>query len=150
MLSRRPIYRDTFWLFQNQDINTCFIFPRTPSPQSGYRGQESQQSWRGPESLPRTPLPPAHGPQGPAGLPYYNAYPPQIEGEYRTLMLSPSSARTDDTFDESIGSQVSTEKVLYVGSWWLCNKDPRLYARVTLVRTKIFYVNEYIVIVLSR
>ncbi|KAJ8732632.1 hypothetical protein PYW07_015231 [Mythimna separata] len=77
---------------------------RTPSPQAGYRGQESQQSWRGPESLPRTPLP-GPGPQGPAGLPYYNSYPPQVEGEYRTLMLSPSSTRTDETIDESIQNQ---------------------------------------------
>ncbi|KAJ8732151.1 hypothetical protein PYW08_014881 [Mythimna loreyi] len=77
---------------------------RTPSPQQGYRSQDSQQSWRGPESLPRTPLP-AHGPQGPAGLPYYNSFPHQTEGEYRTLMLSPSSTRTDETIDESIQNQ---------------------------------------------
>ncbi|XP_021201043.3 PDZ and LIM domain protein 7 isoform X4 [Helicoverpa armigera] len=69
---------------------------RTPSPQIG-------SNWRGPESLPRTPVPP-HGPAGPAGLAQYT-YPVQVEGEYRTLMLSPSSTRTDETFDESIQSQ---------------------------------------------
>nr|XP_021201039.2 PDZ and LIM domain protein 7 isoform X1 [Helicoverpa armigera] len=69
---------------------------RTPSPQIG-------SNWRGPESLPRTPVP-SHGPAGPAGLAQYT-YPVQVEGEYRTLMLSPSSTRTDETFDESIQSQ---------------------------------------------
>lgn len=67
------------------------------------------QQFRGPESLPRTPVPPpGHGPAGPAGLPQYT-YPLQLEGEYRTLMLSPSSTRTDETIDESIQSQVSNK-----------------------------------------
>ncbi|CAG9115525.1 unnamed protein product [Plutella xylostella] len=61
---------------------------RTPSPMAAppYRGGA------GPESLPRTPIPP---------------YPVQSEGEYRAMMLSPSSNRTDDTCDESLQSQVS-------------------------------------------
>ncbi|XP_037961307.2 uncharacterized protein LOC105395010 isoform X2 [Plutella xylostella] len=59
---------------------------RTPSPMAAppYRGGA------GPESLPRTPIPP---------------YPVQTEGEYRAMMLSPSSNRTDDTCDESLQSQ---------------------------------------------
>lgn len=69
------------------------------------------QQFRGPESLPRTPVPPpGHGPAGPAGLPQYT-YPLQLEGEYRTLMLSPSSTRTDETIDESIQSQVSNNNI---------------------------------------
>ncbi|XP_063839563.1 uncharacterized protein LOC135088591 isoform X2 [Ostrinia nubilalis] len=62
---------------------------RTPSPLPA-------TAWRGgagPESLPRTPVPP------------YNSYPVQHEGEYRTMLLSPTSTRTDDTCDESIQSQ---------------------------------------------
>lgn len=68
---------------------------RTPSPQLG-------SPWRGPESLPRTPLPSRD--HGPPPAPVYS-YPLQVEGDYRTLMLSPSSTRTDETIDESIGSQ---------------------------------------------
>ncbi|XP_028040607.1 uncharacterized protein LOC114250789 isoform X2 [Bombyx mandarina] len=58
---------------------------RTPSP--------LPPSWRGPESLPRsTPVPPSQ-------------FQPQLDGEYRTYLLSPSSTRTDETIDESIQSQ---------------------------------------------
>ncbi|KAL0840499.1 hypothetical protein ABMA28_015737 [Loxostege sticticalis] len=59
---------------------------RTPSPLP-------PSAWgrgAGPESLPRTPIPP---------------YQVQQEGEYRTMLLSPTSTRTDDTVDESIQSQ---------------------------------------------
>ncbi|KAL0892288.1 hypothetical protein ABMA27_015462 [Loxostege sticticalis] len=59
---------------------------RTPSPLP-------PTAWgrgAGPESLPRTPIPP---------------YQVQQEGEYRTMLLSPTSTRTDDTVDESIQSQ---------------------------------------------
>ncbi|XP_052751820.1 uncharacterized protein LOC113511829 isoform X2 [Galleria mellonella] len=63
---------------------------RTPSPLP-----TSQGNWqgRGPESLPRTPVQ------------NYTSFPVQHEGEYRTLLLSPSSVRTDETIDESIHSQ---------------------------------------------
>ncbi|XP_047986641.1 LIM domain-binding protein 3 isoform X5 [Leguminivora glycinivorella] len=68
---------------------------RTPSPMppTAFR----------PESLPRTPVPQqGYGPHGHA----QQTYPPQIEGEYRTMMLSPTySSRTDDTLDESLNSQ---------------------------------------------
>ncbi|XP_059048395.1 uncharacterized protein LOC131843708 isoform X2 [Achroia grisella] len=76
--------------------------PRSPVPSSvppSYRTPSplptSQGNWqgRGPESLPRTPVQ------------NYTAYPIQQEGEYRTLLLSPSSVRTDETIDESIQSQ---------------------------------------------
>ncbi|CAH0627244.1 unnamed protein product [Chrysodeixis includens] len=85
------------------------LAPRSPIPNAAaapYRTQSPMpQQFRGPESLPRTPVPPpGHGPAGPAGLPQYT-YPLQLEGEYRTLMLSPSSIRTDETIDESIQSQ---------------------------------------------
>ncbi|XP_050557129.1 uncharacterized protein LOC118281652 isoform X9 [Spodoptera frugiperda] len=86
--------------------STTPMAPRSPIPMAAaapYRTPSPQPGWRGPESLPRTPVPP-HGPAGPAGLPHYS-YPLQLEGEYRTLMLSPSSTRTDDTLDESIQSQ---------------------------------------------
>ncbi|CAH0727855.1 unnamed protein product, partial [Brenthis ino] len=58
--------------------------------------------WRGPESLPRsTPVPPqSHYP-----VQSQAHFPVQQEGEYRTLMLSPTSNRTDETVDESIQSQ---------------------------------------------
>ncbi|XP_045446234.1 fibrous sheath CABYR-binding protein isoform X2 [Melitaea cinxia] len=50
--------------------------------------------WRGPESLPRsTPVPPQA------------QFTPMQEGEYRTLLLSPTSNRTDESIDESIQSQ---------------------------------------------
>ncbi|XP_026328563.1 PDZ and LIM domain protein 7 isoform X3 [Hyposmocoma kahamanoa] len=63
---------------------------RTPSPLP-----PSPAPWtgKGPESLPRTPVPP------------YGQFPVQYEGDYRTYLLSPSSTRTDETFDESITSQ---------------------------------------------
>ncbi|XP_022816726.1 PDZ and LIM domain protein 3 isoform X1 [Spodoptera litura] len=86
--------------------STTPMAPRSPIPMAAaapYRTPSPQPGWRGPESLPRTPVPP-HGPAGPAGLPHYT-YPVQLEGEYRTLMLSPTSTRTDDTLDESIQSQ---------------------------------------------
>ncbi|KAJ0179988.1 hypothetical protein K1T71_004579 [Dendrolimus kikuchii] len=75
--------------------------PRSPIPNATappYRTQSPlPPAWRGPESLPRsTPV-----------LPQYSQFPLQQEGEYRTLLLSPSSARTDETIDESIQSQVS-------------------------------------------
>ncbi|XP_013141383.1 PREDICTED: LIM domain-binding protein 3 isoform X1 [Papilio polytes] len=58
---------------------------RTPSP--------LPSAWRGPESLPRsTPVPP------------YAQFPLQQEGEFRSVMLTPS-ARGDDVVDESIQSQ---------------------------------------------
>lgn len=71
---------------------------RTPSPLP-----PSPAPWtgKGPESLPRTPVPP------------YGQFPAQYEGDYRTYLLSPSSTRTDETFDESIGSQVSSFFFLY-------------------------------------
>ncbi|CAH0727858.1 unnamed protein product, partial [Brenthis ino] len=61
--------------------------------------------WRGPESLPRsTPVPPqSHYP-----VQSQAHFPVQQEGEYRTLMLSPTSNRTDETVDESIQSQGTT------------------------------------------
>ncbi|XP_039748703.1 uncharacterized protein LOC120625657 isoform X8 [Pararge aegeria] len=63
---------------------------RTPSPLP-------TTAWRGPESLPRTtPVPPQQYPQ---------QYPQQVEGEYRTLLISPSSNRNDEAIDESIQSQ---------------------------------------------
>ncbi|CAG9560258.1 unnamed protein product [Danaus chrysippus] len=55
---------------------------RTPSPLPA-------SSWRGPESLPRTPQP----------------FQPQVEGEYRTYIVSPESRNDDGVVDESIGSQ---------------------------------------------
>ncbi|CAH2268013.1 jg10202 [Pararge aegeria aegeria] len=65
---------------------------RTPSPLP-------TTAWRGPESLPRTtPVPPQQYPQ---------QYPQQVEGEYRTLLISPSSNRNDEAIDESIQSQRS-------------------------------------------
>ncbi|CAF4776895.1 unnamed protein product [Pieris macdunnoughi] len=59
---------------------------RTPSPKPG-------NTWRGPESLPRS---------TPLLQPQYSL---QHEGEYRTVMLSPDSARNEDVVDESITSQ---------------------------------------------
>ncbi|XP_022122680.2 LIM domain-binding protein 3 isoform X4 [Pieris rapae] len=59
---------------------------RTPSPKPG-------NAWRGPESLPRS---------TPLLQPQYSL---QQEGEYRTVMLSPDSARNEDVVDESITSQ---------------------------------------------
>ncbi|XP_073951160.1 PDZ and LIM domain protein 3-like isoform X4 [Choristoneura fumiferana] len=60
---------------------------RTPSPMPA-------TAFRGAESLPRS-----------TPVPHYS-YPPQFNGEQRTVMLSPTySTRTDDTADESIGSQ---------------------------------------------
>ncbi|CAK1553542.1 unnamed protein product [Leptosia nina] len=59
---------------------------RTPSPKPG-------NAWRGPESLPRS---------TPILQPQYSV---QNEGEFRTLMLSPDSSRSDDVVDESITSQ---------------------------------------------
>ncbi|XP_053602578.1 PDZ and LIM domain protein 3 isoform X7 [Plodia interpunctella] len=76
--------------------------PRSPIPTQmapSYRSPSplpptSPHVWqgKGPESLPRTPV-------------QNNSFPTQHEGEYRTLMLSPSSVRTDETLDESIHSQ---------------------------------------------
>ncbi|GBP68719.1 hypothetical protein EVAR_75333_1 [Eumeta japonica] len=61
---------------------------RTPSP---------LPAWRGPESLPRsTPLP-------------HVSFPVQHEGEFRTMLMSPNSIRTDDTTDESIHNQKSID-----------------------------------------
>ncbi|XP_037299480.1 ESX-1 secretion-associated protein EspI isoform X2 [Manduca sexta] len=55
-------------------------------------------AFRGPESLPRsTPVPPAT-----PGLP--GSYPTHHD-DYRNMLLSPASNRTDDTIDESIHSQ---------------------------------------------
>ncbi|XP_072941043.1 PDZ and LIM domain protein 3 isoform X5 [Epargyreus clarus] len=74
---------------------------RTPSPMPA-------PGFRGPESLPRsTPVPPqGHGQGPPAAYGYgANAFPVQQEGEYRSLLLSPASNRTDETIDESITSQ---------------------------------------------
>lgn len=71
-----------------------FHFIRTPSPNPPI-------AMRGPESLPRSTPAPPHSQQSNYQLPV------QHEGEYRTLMLSPTSTRTDDTIDESINSQVS-------------------------------------------
>ncbi|CAH4019835.1 unnamed protein product [Pieris brassicae] len=62
---------------------------RTPSPKPG-------NAWRGPESLPRS---------TPLLQPQYSL---QQEGEYRTVMLSPDSARNEDVVDESITSQGTT------------------------------------------
>lgn len=58
--------------------------------------------WRGPESLPRsTPVPPSN-----YSVQSQAPFPVQQEGEYRTLLLSPTSNRSDETIDESIQSQV--------------------------------------------
>ncbi|CAB3243815.1 unnamed protein product [Arctia plantaginis] len=67
---------------------------RTPSPLPA-------TAWRGPESQPRTPVPARD--HGPPPAPVYS-YPLQYE-DHRSFVLSPSSTRTDDTVDESIGSQ---------------------------------------------
>ncbi|OWR43963.1 Z band alternatively spliced PDZ-motif protein 66 isoform M [Danaus plexippus plexippus] len=64
---------------------------RTPSPLPA-------TAWRGPESLPRTPQP----------------FQPQVEGEYRTYILSPESRNDDGVVDESITSQVSKLHLLYL------------------------------------
>ncbi|XP_013188418.2 uncharacterized protein LOC106133281 isoform X2 [Amyelois transitella] len=65
---------------------------RTPSPLPPPTSPHVWQG-KGPESLPRTPVQ------------NYNSFPVQQDGEYRTLLLSPSSVRTDETIDESIQSQ---------------------------------------------
>ncbi|KOB77373.1 Z band alternatively spliced PDZ-motif protein 66 [Operophtera brumata] len=49
---------------------------------------------------PRSPISYAAAPPFSTPLPPFS---PQYDGEYRTLLLSPSSIRTDDTQDESIG-----------------------------------------------
>ncbi|XP_011565261.3 PDZ and LIM domain protein 3 isoform X7 [Plutella xylostella] len=79
-------HEDAQNLFKNAQNQIRIVVQRTPSPMAAppYRGGA------GPESLPRTPIPP---------------YPVQTEGEYRAMMLSPSSNRTDDTCDESLQSQ---------------------------------------------
>ncbi|XP_061710442.1 uncharacterized protein LOC133520126 isoform X3 [Cydia pomonella] len=73
-------------------VNSPYRTP-SPMPPTAFR----------PESLPRTPVPQqGYGPQGHG----QQTYPPQFEGEYRTMMLSPTySSRTDDTLDESLNSQ---------------------------------------------
>ncbi|KAI8425358.1 hypothetical protein MSG28_007119 [Choristoneura fumiferana] len=71
---------------------------RTPSPMPA-------TAFRGAESLPRS-----------TPVPHYS-YPPQFNGEQRTVMLSPTySTRTDDTADESIGSQHVVNFKQYVES----------------------------------
>ncbi|XP_023951149.1 PDZ and LIM domain protein 2 isoform X3 [Bicyclus anynana] len=62
---------------------------RTPSP--------LPSPWRGPESLPRsTPVPTQQFP---------HQFQQQVDGEYRTLLISPSGNRNDEVVDESINSQ---------------------------------------------
>ncbi|RVE52832.1 hypothetical protein evm_002489 [Chilo suppressalis] len=73
--------------------------PRSPIPNYGpppYRTPSPMPAsgWRGPESLPRS-----------TPVPHYSPFPVLTEGEYRTMLLSPTSTRTDDTVDESIQSQ---------------------------------------------
>ncbi|XP_021203861.1 PDZ and LIM domain protein 3 isoform X12 [Bombyx mori] len=78
-------HEDAQNLFKNAPNQIKLVIQRTPSP--------LPPSWRGPESLPRsTPVPPSQ-------------FQPQLDGEYRTYLLSPSSTRTDETIDESIQSQ---------------------------------------------
>ncbi|XP_061710446.1 PDZ and LIM domain protein 3 isoform X7 [Cydia pomonella] len=88
-------HEDAQNLFKNAQNHIKLVVQRTPSPMppTAFR----------PESLPRTPVPQqGYGPQGHG----QQTYPPQFEGEYRTMMLSPTySSRTDDTLDESLNSQ---------------------------------------------
>ncbi|XP_026328567.1 PDZ and LIM domain protein 3 isoform X7 [Hyposmocoma kahamanoa] len=83
-------HEDAQNLFKNAGNQIRIVVQRTPSPLP-----PSPAPWtgKGPESLPRTPVPP------------YGQFPVQYEGDYRTYLLSPSSTRTDETFDESITSQ---------------------------------------------
>ncbi|XP_039748705.1 uncharacterized protein LOC120625657 isoform X10 [Pararge aegeria] len=83
-------HEDAQNLFKNAPNQIKLVVQRTPSPLP-------TTAWRGPESLPRTtPVPPQQYPQ---------QYPQQVEGEYRTLLISPSSNRNDEAIDESIQSQ---------------------------------------------
>ncbi|XP_053602583.1 PDZ and LIM domain protein 3 isoform X11 [Plodia interpunctella] len=83
-------HEDAQNLFKNARNQIKIVVQRSPSPLP----PTSPHVWqgKGPESLPRTPV-------------QNNSFPTQHEGEYRTLMLSPSSVRTDETLDESIHSQ---------------------------------------------
>ncbi|XP_063361053.1 PDZ and LIM domain protein 3 isoform X7 [Cydia amplana] len=87
-------HEDAQNLFKNAQNHIKLVVQRTPSPMppTAFR----------PESLPRTPVPQqGYGAQG-----HQQTYPPQFEGEYRTMMLSPAySSRTDDTLDESLNNQ---------------------------------------------
>ncbi|XP_047515329.1 PDZ and LIM domain protein 3 isoform X5 [Pieris napi] len=79
-------HEDAQNLFKNAKNQIKLVVQRTPSPKPG-------NTWRGPESLPRS---------TPLLQPQYSL---QHEGEYRTVMLSPDSARNEDVVDESITSQ---------------------------------------------
>ncbi|XP_022122681.1 PDZ and LIM domain protein 3 isoform X5 [Pieris rapae] len=79
-------HEDAQNLFKNAKNQIKLVVQRTPSPKPG-------NAWRGPESLPRS---------TPLLQPQYSL---QQEGEYRTVMLSPDSARNEDVVDESITSQ---------------------------------------------
>lgn len=92
---------------------------RTPSPLPA-------TAWRGPESLPRTPVPARD--HGPPPAPVYS-YPLQYE-DHRSFVLSPSSTRTDDTVDESIGSQVSKLYLLLI----------YVYKRQTVTNTELCFL----------
>ncbi|CAH0749809.1 unnamed protein product [Diatraea saccharalis] len=80
-------HEDAQNLFKNASNQIRVVIQRTPSPMPA-------SGWRGPESLPRS-----------TPVPHQSPFPQQHEGEYRTLLLSPTSTRTDDTVDESIQSQ---------------------------------------------
>ncbi|KAL4708429.1 hypothetical protein ACJJTC_019665, partial [Scirpophaga incertulas] len=80
-------HEDAQNLFRNASNNIKLVVQRSPSPLPA-------AAWRGPESLPRS-----------TPVPHYSPFPVQHEGEYRSMLLSPSSTRTDDTVDESIQSQ---------------------------------------------
>nr|XP_034824774.1 PDZ and LIM domain protein 3 isoform X9 [Maniola hyperantus] len=83
-------HEDAQNLFKNAPNQIKLVVQRTPSPLP-------TSAWRGPESLPRsTPVPPQYSPQ---------EFQPQVEGEYRTLLVSPSANRNDEVVDESITSQ---------------------------------------------
>ncbi|XP_063361051.1 LIM domain-binding protein 3 isoform X5 [Cydia amplana] len=90
---------------REQPRSACSLAPRSPvfTANSPYRTPSPMPptAFR-PESLPRTPVPQqGYGAQG-----HQQTYPPQFEGEYRTMMLSPAySSRTDDTLDESLNNQ---------------------------------------------
>ncbi|KAI5631397.1 PDZ domain (Also known as DHR or GLGF) domain-containing protein [Phthorimaea operculella] len=76
--------------FSPQPYRTPTHSPMPPAPMT----PTAPWQGKGPESLPRTPVPS----QG--------QYPQQYEGQYyRTDLMSPSSVRTDDTQDESLSSQ---------------------------------------------
>ncbi|XP_023951196.1 PDZ and LIM domain protein 3 isoform X8 [Bicyclus anynana] len=82
-------HEDAQNLFKNAPNQIKLVVQRTPSP--------LPSPWRGPESLPRsTPVPTQQFP---------HQFQQQVDGEYRTLLISPSGNRNDEVVDESINSQ---------------------------------------------